>query len=48
LAGTVIRALGADPSDVHAALEQEPDDDRPVGRSAARSGIAGELDVLDR
>lgn len=30
LAGTVIRALGADPADVRAALEQEPDDDRPA------------------
>lgn len=30
LAGTVIRALGADPSDVRAALEQEPDDGRPA------------------
>ena len=30
LAGTVIRALGADPSAVRAALEQEPDDDRPA------------------
>lgn len=30
LAGTVIRALGADPSDVRAALEQEPDDDPPA------------------
>jgi hypothetical protein len=29
LAGTVIRALGVDPSDVCAALEQEPDDDQP-------------------
>jgi hypothetical protein len=38
LAGTVIRALDADPSDVHAALDQEPDDDRPGGRSAARRG----------
>jgi hypothetical protein len=30
LAGTVIRALDADPSDVRAALEQEPADDRPA------------------
>ena len=30
LAGTVIRALDADPSDVRAALEQEPDDDLPA------------------
>ena len=30
LAGTVIRALGADPSDVRAALGPEPDDDRPA------------------
>jgi ClpA/ClpB-like protein len=30
LAGTVIRALDADPSDVRAALEQGSDDDRPV------------------
>jgi hypothetical protein len=36
LAGTVIRALDADPSNVRAALEQEPDDGRPdatAGRS---------------
>jgi hypothetical protein len=30
LARAVIRALGADPSEVRAALEQEPDDDRPA------------------
>jgi hypothetical protein len=36
LAGTVIRALGADPSDVRAALQQGPDDDR----SAASAGRA--------
>jgi Clp amino terminal domain, pathogenicity island component len=30
LAATVIRALGADPSAVRAALEQEPDDDHPA------------------
>jgi hypothetical protein len=30
LAGAVIRALGADPSEVRAALEQEPADDRPA------------------
>lgn len=30
LASTVIRALGADPSDIRAALGQEPDDDRPI------------------
>jgi hypothetical protein len=36
LAVTVLRALGADPADVRAALDQEPDDDRPAaipGRS---------------
>ncbi|MEA5362394.1 Clp protease N-terminal domain-containing protein [Amycolatopsis sp., V23-08] len=38
LAGTVIRALGADPSAVRAALDQEPDDDQPTGRS--RPGIS--------
>ena len=36
LAGTVIRALDADPSDVRAALGQEPDDDRP----AVTAGLA--------
>ena len=30
LAGAVIRALDADPSEVRAALDQEPDDDRPA------------------
>lgn len=29
LAGTVIRALGTDPSDIRAAVKQEADDDRP-------------------
>lgn len=36
LAGIVIRALDADPSDVRAALEQAPDDERP----AATAGLA--------
>ena len=42
LAGTVIRALGADPSDVRAALEQEPGGDRAAGddRAAAVTGRA--------
>jgi Clp amino terminal domain, pathogenicity island component len=30
LAGTVIRALGADPSEVRAVVEQDPDDDQPA------------------
>ncbi|MFJ1764756.1 Clp protease N-terminal domain-containing protein [Amycolatopsis sp. NPDC088138] len=38
LAGTVIRALGADPAHVRAALDPEPDDDQPAGRS--RPGIS--------
>ncbi len=33
LAGAVIRALDADPSEVRATLEQEPDDDRPAANA---------------
>lgn len=36
VAGAVIRALDADPSAIRAALEQQPDDDRPAA-TAARS-----------
>jgi hypothetical protein len=42
LAGTVIRELGGDPSEVRATLEQEPDDDRarpdPRARRASDAG----------
>jgi hypothetical protein len=40
LARAVIRALGADPSEVRAALAQEPDDDRPpVAAGRTQPGI---------
>ncbi|GAB2825645.1 hypothetical protein GCM10027176_32650 [Actinoallomurus bryophytorum] len=38
LAGTVIRALGADPADVRAALDEEPDDNRPAATAQPAIG----------
>jgi ATP-dependent Clp protease ATP-binding subunit ClpA len=44
LAGTVIRALDADPSDVRAAFEQEPDDDRPATAPAIGADVRRAID----